>query len=83
MSITLALIGADVDAARITSNPLGEIRIDDTDGGHIAVSSESMDDDPDTEWWTATRYDADGDGEAMIFEGTDIAALVRTIAGTR
>ncbi len=82
MSITLALIDADIDAARITSNPLGEIRID-LDGGHIAVSSESMDDDPDTEWWTATRYDADGDGETMIFEGTDTAALVRTIAGTR
>jgi prevent-host-death family protein len=78
MNITLDLINADVDAARITSNPLGEIRIN-IDGGHIIAGSEPMDDDPDTEWWTATRYDDEGT-EAMIYEGTDTAALVRVIA---
>lgn len=78
-TITLALINAGVDADRITSNPLGEIRIDEADGSHIAVGHEPMDDDPNTDWWTATRYDADG-GEAMIYEGTDVDALVRTLA---
>jgi prevent-host-death family protein len=79
MDITLALIDADIDGDRITRNPLGEITISDPDGSRISVVSEPMDDDPDTEWWMAIRYDTDG-SEAMIYEGTDVGALVRTLA---
>lgn len=79
VSLTLALINAGVDADRITSNPVGEIRIDDPDGSHIAIGSEPMDDDPAAEWWTATRYGND-DTEVLIFEGSDTEALVRTLA---
>lgn len=77
MNLTVALINAGIDADRITSNPLGEIRIDDTDGSHVAVSSEPTDDGND--WWTATRYGVD-DTQAMIFEGANTDALVRTLA---
>lgn len=78
MDITLALINADIDINRISTNPLGETRID-LDSGHIITAPEPMDDDTNADWWTATRYDTDG-GEALIYEGTDLDALVRTLA---
>ena len=75
--LTVALIKAGIDADRIVRTLLGEFRIDDTDGGHVAVGSEPTGEGDD--WWTATRYGAD-DTETLIFEGTDVAALVRTLA---
>jgi hypothetical protein len=78
VDITLELINADVAADRISSNPLGETRVE-IDGGHIIAGFEPMDDDPSAEWWTATRYDDEGT-EALIYEGTDPATLVQVIA---
>jgi len=81
MRIMDRLMQTSIDVDRIMLLPIGDILID-IDAGHIVVGFEPTDDGPDVEWWTATRYDDEGT-ESLIYEGTDVAALIRRLLAAR
>lgn len=57
--ITKALLDAGVGNDLISETPDGLVRVTTPDGYHMTMGYDDRDADG-AEWWTATRYDADG-----------------------
>lgn len=57
--ITEALLNAGVGNDLIDERPDGLVRVATADGCHMTMGYDDRDADG-AEWWTATRYDADG-----------------------
>lgn len=77
-SIYQALTAGGIDADAITETPDGVVTAVAPDGTYACIGDDGQDE-TGQQWWTATRYDADGAAEATD-SWTTLDAMATAVA---